>query len=58
MTQGRRVERAVSYIERAVRWFVEMQATTLLLALVMWAVIEVLLPAILDVIDEVKEDAE
>ena len=35
-----------------------MQATTLLLALVMWAVIEVLLPAILDVIDEVKEDAE
>lgn len=34
-----------------------MQATTLLLALVMWAVIEVLLPAILDIIDEAKEDA-
>ena len=48
----------MSYIERAVRWFMEMQATTLLLALVMWAAIEVLLPAILDAIDEVKEDAE
>ena len=34
-----------------------MQATTLLLALVMWAAIEVLLPAILDIIDEAKEDA-
>lgn len=47
----------MSYIERAVRWFMEMQATTLLLALVMWAAIEVLLPAILDIIDEAKEDA-